>query len=108
MSGELRWEKVCQVADIPDGGVVGLEVEDTPVALVRTGGEVFALRDVCSHAEVRLSEGEVYDNTLECWLHGSCFDLRSGKPTGPPATRPVNVYRVKIEGDDVYVSLSKE
>ncbi|WP_327046293.1 non-heme iron oxygenase ferredoxin subunit [Microbispora sp. NBC_01189] len=109
MSGETpHWEKVCQVADIPDGGVVGLEVGDTPVALVRTGGEVFALHDVCSHAEVRLSEGEVYDHTLECWLHGSCFDLRSGKPTGPPATRPVTVYRVKIEGDDVYVSLSKE
>ncbi|MGI5156769.1 non-heme iron oxygenase ferredoxin subunit [Microbispora sp. CA-102843] len=109
MSAETaHWEKVCQVGDIPEGGVIGLEVGETPVALVRTGDEVFALHDVCSHAEVRLSEGEVYDHTLECWLHGSCFDLRSGKPTGPPATRPVNVYRVKIEGDDVYVSLSKE
>lgn len=78
-----HWEKVCQVGDIPDGGVLGLEVGETPVALVRTGGEVFALHDVCSHAEVRLSEGEVYDHTLECWLHGSCFDLRTGKPTGP-------------------------
>ena len=46
---------------------------------------------MCSHAEVKLSEGEVYDGTLECWLHGSCFDLRSGKPTGPPAIEPVPV-----------------
>ncbi len=57
-----------------------------PVAIVRAEGEVFALRDVCSHEEVPLSEGEVYDHTVECWLHGSCFDLRTGKPTGPPAT----------------------
>ncbi|WP_433238604.1 Rieske (2Fe-2S) protein [Streptosporangium sp. CA-135522] len=104
----MTFEKVCKLSDIPDDGVIGLEVGETPVALVRRGTEVFALHDVCSHAEVRLSEGEVYDQTLECWLHGSCFDLRSGKPTGPPATKPVPVYHVKIDGDDVLVSLSKE
>jgi 3-phenylpropionate/trans-cinnamate dioxygenase ferredoxin component len=42
---------------------------------------------------------------VECWLHGSCFDLRTGKPTGPPATRPVATYEVKIDGDDVLVAL---
>jgi 3-phenylpropionate/trans-cinnamate dioxygenase ferredoxin component len=104
----VTFEKVCKLADIPDDGVIGLEVGETPIALVRRGEEVFALHDVCSHAEVKLSEGEVYDGTLECWLHGSCFDLRSGKPTGPPAIKPVPVYRVKIDGDDVLVSLSKE
>jgi 3-phenylpropionate/trans-cinnamate dioxygenase ferredoxin subunit len=103
-----KWERVCKLSDIPDQGVIGVEVGETPVAVVRTGDELYALRDVCSHAEVKLSEGEVYDHTLECWLHGSCFDLRSGKPTGPPATKPVTVYRIKIDGDDVYVSLSKE
>ncbi|MFC5834987.1 non-heme iron oxygenase ferredoxin subunit [Nonomuraea insulae] len=102
------FEKVCKLDDIPDEGVIGVEVGDTPVALVRKGEDVFALHDVCSHAEVKLSEGEVYDSTLECWLHGSCFDIRSGKSTGPPATQPVNVYTVKIDGDDVLVSLSKE
>jgi 3-phenylpropionate/trans-cinnamate dioxygenase ferredoxin subunit len=101
----MTFVKACSLADIPDGGVVGVEVEGTPVALVRQDGDVHALRDVCSHAEVALSEGEVYDGTLECWLHGSCFDVRTGKPTGPPATRPVPVYRVKLEGDDVLVSL---
>lgn len=104
----MTFEKVCKLTDIPDEGVIGVEVGETPVALVRRGTEVYALHDVCSHAEVRLSEGEVYDQSLECWLHGSCFDLRSGKPTGPPATKPVPVYQVKIDGDDVLVSLSKE
>ncbi|GII87567.1 (2Fe-2S)-binding protein [Sphaerisporangium siamense] len=104
----MTFHKVCVLSDIPDGGVAGVEVGGTPVALVRKDGEVFALHDVCSHAEVRLSEGEVYDDTLECWLHGSCFDIRSGKPTGPPATRPVPVYRVKVEGDDVLVALGAD
>ena len=84
------------------------EIPFGKAAVVRAGGEVYALRDVCSHAEVPLSEGEIYDRTVECWLHGSCFDLRTGQPTGPPATEPVPTYPVKIDGDDVYVSLDQE
>jgi 3-phenylpropionate/trans-cinnamate dioxygenase ferredoxin subunit len=97
--------RACPVSDVPAEGVIGLQVSGVPVAIARAGGELFAVHDVCSHEEVALSEGEVYDHTIECWLHGSCFDLRSGKPTGPPATQPVATYPVKIDGDDVYVSL---
>jgi 3-phenylpropionate/trans-cinnamate dioxygenase ferredoxin subunit len=103
----MSFVKACALADVPDQGAFAVEIEDTPVAVVRIGEEVFALRDVCSHAEVALTEGEVYDHTIECWLHGSCFDVRTGKPTNPPATQPVPTYRVKIEGDDVYVSLKE-
>ena len=98
--------RACALSDLPAEGAIGVDIGDTPVAVVRASGEVYALRDVCSHEEVPLSEGEIYDHTVECWLHGSCFDLRTGKPTGPPATRPVPIYQVKIEGDDVYVALT--
>ena len=97
--------RVASLADLPDEGAIGIEVGGVPVALIRARGEVFALHDVCSHEEVPLSEGEIYDCTVECWLHGSCFDLRTGDPTGPPATSPVSTYPVKIEGDDVYIAL---
>jgi 3-phenylpropionate/trans-cinnamate dioxygenase ferredoxin subunit len=100
--------RACALAEVPEEGVLGIEVGGEPVAVARAGGEVFALRDVCSHAEVPLSEGDIYDQTIECWLHGSCFDLRTGKPTGLPATEPVPVYPVKIEGDDVYVALTPQ
>jgi 3-phenylpropionate/trans-cinnamate dioxygenase ferredoxin component len=97
--------RACALSDLPAEGAIGVDIGDVPVAVVRAGGEVFALHDVCSHEEVPLSEGDIYDHTVECYLHGSCFDLRTGKPTGPPATKPVPIYRVKIEGDDVYVAL---
>jgi 3-phenylpropionate/trans-cinnamate dioxygenase ferredoxin component len=103
---ETEFHRACALSDLPDEGALGVEVGGEPVCVVRAGGEVFALRDVCSHEEVPLSEGDIYDHTVECWLHGSCFDLRSGKPTGPPATKPVPTYQVKIDGDDVLVSLS--
>jgi 3-phenylpropionate/trans-cinnamate dioxygenase ferredoxin subunit len=103
-----RFVRACSLAQVPQEGALGVEVEGVPVAVVRAGGEVHALHDVCSHEEVPLSEGEVYDHTLECWLHGSCFDVRTGKPTGPPATKPVPTYPVKVEGGDVYISLPSQ
>lgn len=109
MSEAGRWVKVAELDEIPEEGALGVETDDeTPIALVRSEGEVYAVRDVCSHAEVRLSEGEVEDGTIECWLHGSCFDLRSGAPINPPATQPVPTYDVKIDGDDVLVSLDEK
>jgi 3-phenylpropionate/trans-cinnamate dioxygenase ferredoxin subunit len=97
--------RVCALSALPDEGAIGIDVDGEPVAIIRAEGEIYALRDVCSHAEIPLSEGEIYDHTVECWLHGSCFDLRTGNPTGPPATEPVPTYQVKIQGDDIYVSL---
>ena len=101
----MTFQRACAVSDVPEEGAVGVEVAGLPVAIIRADGELFALQDVCSHEEVPLSEGEVYDHTVECWQHGSCFDLRSGKPTGPPATKPVPTYPVKVDGGDVYVGL---
>ena len=100
--------RACALSDIPDSGILSASSSTgDEIAIVRTEGEVFAIRDWCSHAAVPLSEGEVDGYTIECWLHGSCFDLRTGKPTGLPATAPVPVYPVKIEGDDVLVSIEE-
>ena len=100
---------VCRLADVPDGTAVRVEVgtgaDAVPICVVHTEGEVFAIRDVCSHADVPLSEGDVEGTTVECWLHGSRFDLRTGKPTGLPATAPVPVYETVVEGDQVLVRL---
>jgi 3-phenylpropionate/trans-cinnamate dioxygenase ferredoxin subunit len=95
----------CALAEIPEPGTFGVELNGTPLVIVRAEGEVYALDEFCTHEEVSLADGEVYDHTLECWLHGSCFDLRSGKPTGPPATRPLSTYPVRIDGNDVYVAV---
>jgi 3-phenylpropionate/trans-cinnamate dioxygenase ferredoxin subunit len=105
VSGYLR---ACAVADVAVGGALHVDVDGRPVAVVHSDGEFYALRDVCSHAEVALSEGEIEGQTIECWLHGSRFDLVTGRPTGLPATKPVPVYPVKIDGDDILVDVTKE
>ena len=102
----MSFERVCSLADIPVDGALATDIDGEPVALVRTEGEVFAIADVCSHADVPLSEGDVASCEIECWLHGSRFDLRTGKPTGPPASVAVPVYAAQVDGDDVLVDSS--
>jgi 3-phenylpropionate/trans-cinnamate dioxygenase ferredoxin component len=79
--------------------------DEEAVALIRTGDGVYAVEDVCSHEEYPLSEGWVEDHTIECALHGSRFDLVTGNPDSPPALRPVRIFPVKVDGEDVLVDL---
>ncbi|MGN6333751.1 MAG: non-heme iron oxygenase ferredoxin subunit [Motilibacteraceae bacterium] len=103
----MSFTKACPLAEVAEGTAKAVVVDGKPVAVVRSDGELYAIHDVCSHANVALSEGEVEDGTIECWLHGSRFDLATGRPTGLPATKPVPVYPVKIDGDDVLVDVAE-
>ena len=106
----MSFERVCALSDVKEPGSLRVELDDVDIAVVRFEGEVYAIEDLCSHAEVPLSEGDVEEfkgaPTIECWLHGSCFDLRTGEPTNLPATEPVDVYPVRVEGEDVYVDVA--
>ena len=93
-------------AEVKPGSPVRLEGGAAGMCLVRIGDDFYAIGDRCSHAAVSLSEGDVDpdDVTIECWKHGSAFSLRTGEPQSLPAVRPVPVYAVRLEGDDVVVS----
>jgi 3-phenylpropionate/trans-cinnamate dioxygenase ferredoxin subunit len=98
--------RVCALADLKEDTALGTEIEGVPVCVVRAGERVYAVRDECSHADVQLSQGEVEDGKIECWLHGSQFDLASGAPLSLPAIDPVPTYPVTIDGDDVFVDVA--
>jgi len=98
--------KVCALSSLDDRKPFAATVDDVDVVLVRDGERVHALADRCSHAAVSLSEGEVSRKGIECWLHGSRFDLETGKPSSPPATEPVDVYAVDIRDGDVFVDVA--
>ena len=100
----MSFVRACTLDEVPRGTVVPVDLgSDHEIAVVNTAEGVFAIRDLCSHAEYPLSEGEVDDCTLECLMHGSRFDLRTGFPLELPAIRPVPVYPVRIEGDDILI-----
>lgn len=100
-----RWHQAGPVGQVEDGAAVHLESDGYPICLVRSDGTFHALLDECSHGQVELSDGEVEGGYVECWMHGSRFDLVTGIPTGPPATVAVPVYPVRVVGSQVEVSL---
>jgi len=102
----VTFVKACAVAALKPDAALRVEVDGEPVAVVRSQERVYAIRDECSHDNVALSDGEVDGATIECWLHGSIFDLTTGKPMCLPANKPVPIYAVRLEGDDVLVDLT--
>ena len=99
--------RLCGRDELDSGSVRRFDVGPHRIALVRIGDDFYALGDTCSHEDYSLSEGQVFDDEceLECWKHGSTFDLRTGEPCSLPATKPVPVYDVRVDGDDVVLEL---
>ncbi|MEM9608256.1 MAG: non-heme iron oxygenase ferredoxin subunit [Actinomycetota bacterium] len=98
-------ESVCALDDLGDGEARRFDVAGHRIAVVRIGEDVHAVGDRCSHADVSLSEGEVWADEcrIECWKHGSSFSLLTGEPDTLPAITPVPVYEVRVEESDVKV-----
>ncbi len=98
---------LCKVGDVADGAARRFDVDGHRLCAVNLGGRLFVVDDRCSHEDYSLSEGEVWPDEceIECPKHGSTFSLTTGEPQTLPATRPVGVYGVRVEGDDVIVAL---
>jgi 3-phenylpropionate/trans-cinnamate dioxygenase ferredoxin subunit len=91
------------LSSLLEGRPVKIEKNGQSICVTRVGNEVFAVDDTCSHSDASLSEGDVTDFKIECWLHGAEFDLRTGEALTPPAVAPINVYPVSVDGDSVTI-----
>ena len=101
----MSFVRACSLAEVVDGSALRVEVDGLDVAIVRDGEDVFAIEDECSHAAVALSEGDVANCEIECWMHGSRFDLRTGKPLNLPAYVPVDTFPVVVEDGVIRVEV---
>ena len=101
--------RLCAVDEMEPGTARRFDIGRHRIALVRIGEEFYAIGDRCSHADFSLSDGDVYaeDYEIECWKHGSTFDLKTGEPQSLPATKPVPTYDVTVDDGDVKVRLPR-
>lgn len=101
----------CDVAELQPGTALQVDLtiadgSDIPVAIVRAeDGQFHAIDAMCTHGEVPLAEGDVEGSLIECWAHGSRFNLLTGMPEELPAIEPVSVYPVRIDGERVLVDV---
>ena len=87
-----------------EGKPVAIDVDGTPVCVVKVADEVFAVADTCTHSEASLAEGEVTGSKIECWLHGAEFDLKTGKALTPPATEALKTFNVNRNGNQLTIT----
>lgn len=101
----MGFEKVAQVSDIPDEEGLKVEVGDRQITLVKADGRVYAISNVCTHEYAEMHEGFVEGTEIECPLHGSMFDVKTGEVKSLPATENLPTFPCKVEGDDVLVDV---
>lgn len=99
----MALHRVCPMSELGPGQVK--RIDDLPIAVFNVNGALFAIGDICTHAEASLSEGRVDGYTVECPLHGACFDLQTGEALTPPATDPVQTFAVVLQDHNVYVEV---
>ena len=87
-----------------DGKPQKISLGEKDVCVARIGEEVFAVADTCTHSDASLSEGDVSNYKIECWLHGAEFDLRTGEAVTPPAIQALETFEVRRDGDTVTIS----
>ncbi len=102
-----EWIRLADTDDCPPGYAFRFEIGDLLLACFNAGGTYYVTDDTCSHAQSSLSEGDLDEErcTIECPLHGSCFDLRTGEPLSLPATEPIATYPVRADTTGIHVLL---
>ncbi len=96
---------VAKKSEIGEGEAHHVDVAGTEVLLCNVGGEIYALEDICTHDGGALHQGELEGARIVCPRHGANFDVRTGEALTLPAVMPLPTYAVRIDGDDIYVTV---
>jgi len=105
MSNDSSWVTVARRADLPAGQIKGVKVGKQEIALYNLDGEFYATDNVCSHAYAQLSDGFIDHGQIVCPLHAGCFDIKTGKATEAPAEDDIRTFPVRLNGDEIQISI---
>lgn len=100
-----RWVTVAKKREVPEGSTRAFSVEGRQVAITYVNGEFYAYFNACSHMDLPLDEGRLAGTILECPHHGATFELKTGEALSMPAVTPLEMYKVKVEGEEIKIEL---
>lgn len=103
---EGDFQFAARSGQVREGTVRRFAVGGLEVAIARYGDQIYALHNLCTHLACHLASGKVEDGGLVCLCHGSIFELTTGIPINPPATRPVKTYPVREVDGRILVNVS--
>ncbi|MFZ0896430.1 MAG: non-heme iron oxygenase ferredoxin subunit [Candidatus Nitrosopolaris sp.] len=99
--------KIADTKDIQSSQMKAVEVAGEKICVANIEGKYYAIGNVCTHVGGPLAEGTLEGYEVECPWHGSKFDVRTGKPTRPPATRSEPTYELKVDGNNILIRKPK-
>ncbi len=100
-----QFVKVTTVDDVPPETMKGFEVENLDIVVVNTGGQVYALSNICTHAFCYMSYGIIDGDAIICTCHGADYALEDGKSLSTMADKPLATYEIRINGNDISISI---
>ena len=95
--------RLCGIDDVLEGCALKVEHGGTAYAVYNVGGVYFVSDDMCTHGPGSLGEGELYGDIIECNFHGGQFNVRTGEVAGPPCMVPVRTYKVRVDGNNIFI-----
>jgi nitrite reductase/ring-hydroxylating ferredoxin subunit len=101
----MAFTKVATVGEVAPGRAKQVTVNGRTLGVYNVNGTFYAIDDTCTHRGASLSEGECEGTVVVCPWHGAQFDLTSGSPLSPPATRGVASYKVQVVGDEIQADI---
>jgi nitrite reductase/ring-hydroxylating ferredoxin subunit len=99
----VQFIRVAALEDVPAGGLLEVRIDNKPIVLANVDGEILAVGGRCTHSPVLLEAGWLFDDVLECPMHGGAFNVRTGEAVAWPCFDPIPTYPVRIEGNDIFV-----
>ena len=99
------WTTVAASADVEEGGLIEIDNRGEPMVIARRRGDLYAFEGWCTHEECPLAEGQFTDFQIECYCHGSFFDIRSGEALVGPAVESLETYKVREQDGQIQVEI---
>lgn len=103
----MTWIAVAKEGELAVGQMKRIAPAGKPLLLVHAEGGHYCVDEMCSHEDYSLWFGCIKGRSIKCSLHGSYFDLASGKPLNEPADCPLATYPVKLVDAEVWVEVDR-
>jgi 3-phenylpropionate/trans-cinnamate dioxygenase ferredoxin subunit len=109
----LSFVKVAETSEIPSGKMKMVKLEDKEILIANVNGNYYAIANKCTHKNADLSKGSLDGNIVTCPLHGSRFDVTTGKAISGPKiaffrtkTNDEPSFEIKVEGNELMLKTS--
>ena len=104
---QSSFTRVLRVSEVPLGTNKAVDVDGASVLICYTNDRLYAVSNICSHAQERLECGRMSRGWIACPVHGARFDLATGRAMNPPAREPIATYEVRVVEDWIEVAVGR-